>query len=106
VSAEPEAAASAGEPAADVQQAVAQGLGFDAGQRGVVQEQGLGVGEQVDGDHGGGQPGRVDAEAAAGQPAQPGVAAAADASSTRAWARCRASSQACCPVGVSMARAV
>jgi hypothetical protein len=106
VSAEPEAAASAGEPAGDVQQPVAQGLGFDAGQRGVVQEQGLGVGEQVDGDHGGGQPGRVDAEAAAGQQAQPGVAAAADASSTRAWARCRASSQACCPVGVSMARAV
>jgi hypothetical protein len=30
----------------------------------------LGVGEQVDGDYGGGQPGRVDAEAAAAGPAR------------------------------------
>jgi hypothetical protein len=77
------------------------------GQSGVVvQQDGLGLCDEVDRGERAGQPGSVDREPAGWHSAQAGVFAGADGSSTRAWARCRASSQACCPAGVSVAKQV
>jgi hypothetical protein len=77
---EPEPAAAADDAAGDVQEPVAQGFRFCSGEGGlVVQEDRLGPGDQVDGEHDGGQPGRVDREGAGRETAEAGVFAAADA---------------------------
>jgi hypothetical protein len=44
-----------------------------------VQQQSLGPGDEVNGDHDGGQPGSVDREVAGREPPEPGVFGAADA---------------------------
>ncbi len=63
--------------AGDVQEAVAQGLGFAAGQF-PVNEDCLGPGEQVDAGQGELEPDGVDREGAGREPAEAGVLAAPD----------------------------
>lgn len=80
VEAEPEPATAVEQAAGDVQQPVAQCLWLGSGQgRKIVQEDRLGPGEQVGGEHDGGQPGGVDGERPAGEAAQAGVCAGAEA---------------------------
>jgi len=85
-----------GDPDGDVQEPVAQSLRCTDGEV-TVQVGGLGPGDQVAGGQGRVQPDRVEGDLPGGEPAQAGVLGAADASSTRVWARCRASSQAKLP---------
>jgi hypothetical protein len=68
----------AGDSGGDVQEPVAQRLGFSGGQ-GAVEEEQLGPGEQVDGGEGELQPGGVDGEDTGREPAEAGVLAGADA---------------------------
>jgi len=94
--AEPSSALASGDPGGDVQEPVAQRLRCTDGEV-TVQVGGLGPGDQVAGGQGRVQPDRVDGDLPGGEPAQAGVLAQPMRSSTRAWARCRASSQASCP---------
>jgi len=67
VQAQPQPASAGGQPGGGVQQPVAKRFGFGFGQcRHVVQQAGLGPGEQVDRRQGGLQPDGVDGEAAGG----------------------------------------
>jgi len=75
---QPESALPAGDPGGDVQQPVAQCLGFAAGEL-AVEQGGLGPGDQVGGQQGELEPGGVEVELAGREPAQPGDLAGADA---------------------------
>ncbi len=68
----------AGDSDGDVQQPVAQLLGFGGGQSAVEEEQ-LGPGEQVDAGEGQFEPGGVDREDAGREPSEAAVFASADA---------------------------
>jgi hypothetical protein len=76
--AEPGAAGGAGDPGGHVEQPVAQGFGFGAGEVAVQQEV-LGPGEQVDGGQGEFQPGGVDGEDPGRETAEAGVLSGPDA---------------------------
>jgi hypothetical protein len=90
----------------DVEQPVAQGLRLGAGKV-AVEEQLLGPGQEIDGEHHDCQPRRVGREGAGREVVQAGVLGAADAVfDPGVGARWRASSQASCPARVSVADAV
>ena len=91
------------EPGGDVQQPVAQQFGLGLGQV-AVQEGGLGPSDQVGRGQRELQPGLVDLELSDGNRPIPVCFRFLMRSSTRAWPRCRASSQASWPGGVSVAR--
>jgi hypothetical protein len=94
--AESSASLAVGEPCRDVQQSVAQRLGFGLGQvAGQCQE--AEPGGQVGGDRDQQGPGLVDLELPGGEPSEPGVFGVPDAVLDAAWARCRASRNASCP---------
>jgi hypothetical protein len=86
----PSLALASGDPGGDVQEPVAQRLRFTDGEV-TVQEDGLGPGDQVVGGQGQVQPDHVDGDMPGGNRPRPVSLAQRMRSSTRAWARCRAS---------------
>jgi hypothetical protein len=101
--ADPDPPLATGDPGGDVQQPVAQLLGFCGGE-GAVEEHGLGPGEQVRGGEGELQPDGVDLEVAGREAAVAGVLAGADAVLDAGVARFLASRAASCPVLVLVAK--
>ena len=96
----------AGDAGGQVQQPVTQGFGFGPVKVALVgQEHRLGQGKQVRGDQGELDPDLVDVGVPGGRCPMPVSLPVRIRSSTRAWARCRASRNGSCPLGVLVVKA-
>lgn len=102
---DPDAALTSGDPGSDVQQPVAQRLRFGF-REGAVEDEVLGPGEQVDASITTVSQAELIAKVRDGKWFRPVSLAVRMRSSTRAWARCRASRKASYPAWVSVAKQV